>query len=302
MKTTITTCLAAILLSNSSLHAEESAAATAGLAEAASRFVLAYNDKDAGAIAELFTADGEISDRSGHDITTGRAAIKARYDQFFSGDSIPEIAVEVASVRFVAPNLAIEDGTVHLTPPGENAPPRSVNYTAVLLKSDAGVWEIASSRDLSDVTDAAGELFELSKVFAGDWTCQIDDVRLDLAIGWDRSGKFLTGEMLTTTPDGEPQTGKIRIGWNAARESIVSWMFDSRGGSRQSIWTSTEDGWLIRSEGTTADGETVTASQSVVSENDDTIIWSSIHRVIDGEKQPDGKLRIVRRPPVPSSN
>jgi hypothetical protein len=79
-------------------------------------------------------------------------------------------------------------------------------------------------------------------------------------------------------------------------------MFDSRGGSRQSIWTPTEKGWLIRSEGTTADGETVTANQVLTAENNDTIVWASNNRVIDGEQQPDGELRLVRRPPEPSSN
>ncbi|MEP4079621.1 YybH family protein [Haloferula sp.] len=302
MKTTITTCLAALLLSSSYLHADETDPRISGLAEAASRFVIAYNDKDAEAIAKLFTEDGEMCDRSGRDIISGRDSIKAHYEDVFARDQIPGIAIEVDSVRLVAPNLAIEDGTAHLTPPEDNAPHRSISYTATLLKSDAGAWEIASTRDLSDITNATGELYDLSKALNGDWTCQIDEVRLDLAIEWDPSGKFLVGEMLTTSPDSDHQTGRIRIGWNAARESIVSWMFDSRGGTRQSIWTATEDGWLVRSEGTTADGETVTASQSVHAEDDDTIIWSSMHRVIDGEKQPDGKLRLVRRPPTPASN
>lgn len=302
MKTPITTCFAVALLACSSINAEEASPSITGLAEAASRFVIAYNDKDSSAIAELFTKDGEISDRSGRDLTSGREAIKARYDELFTEENPPGLAIEVDSVRLVAPNLAIEDGTAHITPPEEGAPPRSINYTAVLLKSDAGVWEIASTRDLSDVTDAAGELFELSNAFNGDWTSQIDDVRLDLAISWEDSGKFLVGEMLIVTPDAKPQTGSIRIGWNAARESIASWMFDSRGGSRQSLWTATDDGWLIRTEGTTADGETVTSNQTLVPDGENTLIWSVTNKVIDGETQPDGEIRLVRRPPVPSSN
>jgi hypothetical protein len=79
-------------------------------------------------------------------------------------------------------------------------------------------------------------------------------------------------------------------------------MFDSRGGSRQSLWTPTEDGWLIRTEGTTADGEIVTASQTLSADGNDTLVWSVMQKVIDGEAQPDSSLRLVRRPPEPSDN
>lgn len=302
MKATLASCLATALIASGPIHAEEVDPSIVGLAEAAGSFVKAYTEEDASAIANLFTEDGEMSDLAGEEIITGRDAIQARYEEIFSADDVPGMALEVDSVRLVAPNLAIEDGTVHLTPPEEDAPPRSFKYSAVLLKNDAGTWQIASTRDLSDVSDPEAELFELSKLLGGDWTCHIGEVRLDLAIGWEDTGKFLVGEMLTTTPDGEPQTGSIRIGWNAARKSIASWMFDSRGGSRQSLWTPTEDGWLIRTEGTTADGETVTASQTLATDGGDALVWSVSQKVIDGEAQPDSSLRLVRRPPEPADN
>ncbi|MFC7337593.1 YybH family protein [Haloferula chungangensis] len=301
MNTPIKAFLAVALLT-SSIKAEEDTPSISALAEAASQFVIAYNEKDASAIAQLFTEDGEMSDLTGQDLTSGREAIKARYEALFSNENSPGIAIEVDSVRLVAPNLAIEDGTAHITPLEEGAPPRSIKYTATLLKNDSGVWEIASTRDLSDVTDAEGELFALSKVLNGDWTCQVGDVRFDLAIQWEDTGKFLVGEMLTTAPDSEPQTGSIRIGWNAARKSITSWMFDSLGGSMQNFWTATDEGWLIRTEGTTAEGEAVTSSQTLVPENDDILVWSVTNKIIDGVKQPDTKIRLVRRPPEPAND
>ena len=261
----------------------------------------AYNDKKAADIAALFTEDAEISDLKGEDRTTGREAIKARYEEIFSDEDAPKMAIEVSSVRLVAPNLAIEDGTAHLTPRGdENEPPRSMTYTAVLLKNDAGVWQIASTRDISDVTDAAGQLADLADVLKGEWTSRTSDgVQTDVAFGWDDSGKFLTGEILTTTPDAAPQTANMRIGWNAARKSIVSWIFDSEGGALQAVWTDTDDGWTVRTEGTTAEGETMTANQELTTDGKDTFIWKVTNKVIDGEQQPDNTLRFVRRPPEP---
>jgi uncharacterized protein (TIGR02246 family) len=281
---------------------EEPTPEIAGLQQAAGNFVTAYNQRDAAALAKLFTEDGEIADLTGAEITTGREQIQARYEEVFADDP-PQMAIEVDSVRLVAPNLAIEDGTFHLTPAeDESAPPTSTSYTAVLMKNGEGLWQIASTRRLKDVTEAAGRLADLAEVLKGEWTyTSAEGVRLDLAFGWDASGKFLSGEMLTTTADAEPQAGSIRIGWDPSKKQHVSWMFDAAGGFTHGAWTPDEDGWLIRSEGTTADGETLIASQQLTPEGKDTLIWAATNRVIDGEKQPDKTLRLVRQAPEPAA-
>lgn len=301
MKTNTVICLA--LACALRLHAEEPAAEIAGLQQAAADFVIAYNKQDAAAIAALFTEDGEITDITGEELTSGREQIKALYEGVFA-DSPPQIAIEVDSVRLVAPNLAIEDGTYHLTPAGdEEAPPASTRYTATLLKNSDGMWQIASTRGLNDITAAAGQLAALADVLKGEWTSRSDDgVQLDLAFGWSASGTFLTGEMLTTTSDAEPQAGTIRISWDASEQHIVSWMFDAHGGFTHGIWTATDEGWLIRSEGTTADGETLTANQKLTSEGADTLLWAASQRIIDGESVPDKAMRIVRHAPEPSED
>jgi uncharacterized protein (TIGR02246 family) len=286
------------------LIAEEPSPEIEGLEKAAMNFVAAYGSKDAAAISLLFTENAEMSNLDFSTQISGRDAIKARYELIFAADDVPDLAVEVASVRLIAPGVAIEDGTVHFTPSGgENEPPRSSTYTAVLVKAEDGSWQIASTRTLKDVTDAAGQLADLAKLLNGDWTTvTADGVRLDLAIGWDPSGKFLSADMLTTAADSEPQEGKIRIGWNAARQSVVSWMFDAEGGVTQGIWTPTDLGWMIRSEGTTAEGETVSANQEVSSEGADALIWKISNRIVDGERQPDGTLRLVPPAPLPAAN
>jgi uncharacterized protein (TIGR02246 family) len=293
----LTVCLA-LVLHAPVLYADEPTPDIAGLYKAASDFVDAYNKKDAAAIAKLFTEDGELTDLSGEEITSSRAEIEAHYSDVLADENASSIAIEVSSVRLVTPDIAIEDGRAHFTPPGKGTIPRSIAYTAVLAKNAEGAWLIASSRTLRDVTDAAGQLAALSAALIGEWTSTTaDGVRLDLAIGWDVSEKFLSGEMLTTTADAEPQTGTIRIGWNAAKNSIVSWMFDSEGGVIEGVWTPSETGWLIRAEGTTADGETFSAMQKITPEGEDVIQWDASQRVIAGAKQPANKMRLVRQPP-----
>ena len=301
MKTAIQT--AASLAVSSFLFAEEPLPEITGLEKAATDFVSAYNQQDAGALSKLFTENGELTTLDGDELTTGRENIKTKYEILFSEENPSDISIEVDSVRLVAPGLAIEDGTAHFTQPGEpGESPRSVTYTAVLHQNDDGAWEIASSRSLKDVTDSAGQLADLARSLNGEWTClTAQGVRLDLAIGWAASGKFLTGDMLVSSSDVEADKGNIRIAWDAAQKSIVSWMFDSEGGVTHGIWTPVEDGWVIRSDGSTADGEILMAQQKLTPLGDDSLTWEITNRLVDNEELPDTKLRLVRPAPTPSA-
>lgn len=293
--------IALVLFATPILRAEEPSPEMTGLAKAAADFVNAYNGKDAAAIAALFTEDGEISDLSGTDLTSGRDEIQARYEETFAAPEAPSIAVEVDSVRLVGSGLAIEDGTVHFTAPDGDGPFRSTTYTAVLQKDESGTWHIASTRNLEDATDAAGELAGIASRLTGDWTCQKEGLRLDLAFGWDESGKFLSGEMLATTSDAIPLLSTIRIGWDAARKTVTWWVFDDGGGFAKGDWIPTDDGWKIRTEGTSADGELISANQQLAFEGNDVILWSAKDRLVDGETIPDNELRIVRQAPEPAA-
>jgi uncharacterized protein (TIGR02246 family) len=279
---------------------EESSPEITALHKTATDFVEAFNKKDAAALAALFTENGEITDLNADDIVSGRADIQARYEAIFAAPDAPQIAIEVDSVRLVGPGLAIEDGTVHSTPPDDDAVPSSMTYAAVLQKNEGGVWLIASTRDTGDTTDAAGQLAGLAQQLKGDWTAMRDGLRLDIAFGWDDSGNYLSGEMLATASDAKPLTTSIRIGWDPAKKSVTWWTFDDGGGFAKGDWTPTDDGWLIRTEGTTADGEITSANQSLSFDGKDAFVWKSQQRLVDGELQPDVEMRVARRAPEPS--
>lgn len=298
----ITTGITLALLAHTGLRAQDPATEITGLEKAAEDFVIAYNNKDAAALAALFTEKGELVDLNAEDVITGRADIEAHYKERFAEDEVPSVAVEVDSVRLVAPKTAVEDGTLHFTPPGDDEPARSTTYTAVLSQNDAGVWQVASTRTLTDVTTQEGHLADLLDSLKGDWTGQRDGLRLDVAFGWDESGKFISGEMLATTSDGKPVETSIRLGWDGAKKSVTGWTYDSGGGTGQSVWTPDDDGWTVRTEGTTADGETMSANQHLTFEDDDTFIWTATDRIVDGETLPDTELRVVRRAPEPADD
>lgn len=305
MKTNIhlTAVIASAMFAGPGLCAEEPSPEIAGLQQAAADFVTAYNNKDAAALAALFTESGEVTDLNAEDVVSGRADIEEHYQEILSSADAPSLAVEVASVRLVAPNVAVEDGTVHFTPPGEDEPARSMTYTAVLSKSGSGAWQIASTRGLGDATASEGHLADLADLLKGDWTGQRDGLRIDLAFGWDDTGKFISGELLATSADAKPLATTARFGWDGAKKTITCWTFDGGGGFASATWTpDDDDGWTVRTEGTTADGEAMSANQHLVFENKDTFIWTATDRLIDGEKQPDTELRVVRRAPEPAAD
>jgi uncharacterized protein (TIGR02246 family) len=285
------------------LVAQEDDSPIASLRQAAENYVIAYNDRDAAALSELFTEEGELVGLGGEEVTSGRKSLMARFEQIFAGESPPSIAIEVDSVRLVAAGLAIEDGTAHYTPAEEGAIPDSLSYTAVLQKNEEGDWLIASTRILQDTSAHSRNLAPLAALLSGDWTALgKNGVRLDLAIGWDQGGKILAGEMLTTASDADPQVGTMRFVWDAMRESIISTFTDQSGGSTEGIWSETEDGWLIHSKGMTADGELTLATQRLTTGEDGALLWSISNEVIDGEMQPSRELRLVKQAPAPSED
>ena len=267
------------------------------LGKAAARFVAAFNAKDAATIAGLFLPSGEIISRTGDEIR-GREEILAFYTELFAGETVPQIALEASSVRLLAPGVAIEDGVVHLTT-SENEPVKSVSYSVTQVKQPDGSWLIASSRDHLEVTPPSEHLKPLVWL-VGEWTYEGDDgVRMELAIDLDNSGNFLLCEAVATTSSGDVQNTSARIGWNPATSSVFWWTFDSDGGNASGQWTRSGDGWLLRTSGVTADGETNAATQKITMDGGDTILWETTDRVRAGETQPDATLRFVRRAPDP---
>ena len=295
----LTLGIAFAVLSLSAARADEPVDEIPALRQVAEDFILSFNDRDAAAVAALFSEDGEISNRTATELISGREEIKAHYEEMFAAKDAPKLAIEVETVRMVGPGLAIEDGMFHFTKPGEDDPVRSDNLSVVLQKAAGGEWKIASTRVLGDATEAAGNLADLAAVLKGDWTCQSDDLRLDMAFGWDDSGNYLIGEMLATRADAKPLNTKIRFGWDAARKTISCWTFDDEGGFAKADWTPSDEGWLVRTEGTTAEGEFMSANQQLNFEGKDVFIWAGTERLVDGKKLPDSKLRVVRQAPEP---
>src|SRR5262249_42871508 len=81
--------------------------------ENAKAFVDAFNKGDAKALAAFWAADGDYTDVKGHHIK-GREKIEAAFKEVFAESKGLKLRIDSVSLKFVTPDVAIEDGTTEV--------------------------------------------------------------------------------------------------------------------------------------------------------------------------------------------
>jgi uncharacterized protein (TIGR02246 family) len=85
-------------------------------------FVDAFEKGDAKAVAAFWAKDGDYVDLDGRHLR-GRAAIEDAFKEFFEENKGLKLRIDVKSVRFVTPDVAIGDRTSSVIPP-DGTPPK----------------------------------------------------------------------------------------------------------------------------------------------------------------------------------
>ncbi|WLD93901.1 SgcJ/EcaC family oxidoreductase [Alkalihalobacillus sp. AL-G] len=102
----------------------------------------AWNDRNAGGIAEQFTDTGELIGFDGSHVI-GRDEIYLHLDPIFKEHETPPFITKVKSVRPVGENAVILRSIVGMIPPGKSEidPEFNAHQTLVAVKSE-GNWRI----------------------------------------------------------------------------------------------------------------------------------------------------------------
>jgi uncharacterized protein (TIGR02246 family) len=278
------------------------------------RFVEAYNRRDADAVAALFTDDARIFDEEDR-VTEGRPAIRTRFAGFFETTEKLTLRLEPGTIRFLSDDVAVEDGVAVAVPaPGSDeqaggqggaADERRSAYTATHVRRD-GIWLTAEVRDRAEEPAADGRddgdlaVDELAWL-AGEWVDEDDTGVVYTSCRRSDDQKYLLREFRLNLAGLPPTSGTQRIGWDPVREQIRSWAFDSDGGFTEGYWTRVApDRWVIKTEGFLRDGRTVSATNILARVGPDSYRWTSVDRVV-GDEAPDDVEDdlVVRRPPAP---
>lgn len=261
--------------------------------------VKAYNAHDGQAIANLFAPDGELASEDG-DVQQGREAIGEEFATVFAEYPDASIKVEIESIRFLAPNLAVEDGSAMvLREPGEAATP--TRYTVVHTKQD-GRWQIASTRDYAHQGLGDEELGQLDWL-VGEWVDESPDGVVITKYEWTENKRYLLSDFTVQFAGRGVMTGSSRIGWDPLAKVLRNWVFDSEGGFTEGSYARDGQRWIIKQVGVTRDGKAASSTNIITRLSKDRMTWQSRDRVIDGEVAPDIEpVLIVRKPPAPFSH
>jgi len=264
---------------------------------AAEAFAKAYNAGDAKAIGSLFAADGEIVSEEGQS-TQGREGIEQVFAGIFKEHPKTHMDLAIESLRFIGPDMAIEDGMATVTH-GPDEPAQRSPYT-VVHAGRGGKWLMASARDLPDDTPTPEEQLKQLQWMIGEWVDESPEALVMTSYRWTDNQCYILSEFKVQVGGRPVMTGTQRIGWDPLAKKIRSWVFDSEGGFGEGIWTRVGNQWIVKMTGVTRDGKIASATNITTHVSKHRMTWQSRDRIVGGEKTPDiEEIPITRKPPPP---
>ncbi len=260
------------------------------------QFVEQYNAHKADAVAALFAADARMVFRDGSEVN-GREEIKQSFEEAFAAAPKTAISVVVESIRFLTPDVAVEEGFTSLFPDGETLTARG-RYTVVHLKKD-GRWRMQSARVVEEESLSAYGMLQSLEWLVGEWIDEGRTETVEASFRWDENKSFLLEEFKVIRAGEVVLKGTQRIGWDPQARQTRSWTFDSAGGFGEAVWTPVDERWVCKAKAVTADGTSASATRTLTRAAQDRIVWSATDRLAGDEQLPDLAVTMVRKPPQP---
>jgi uncharacterized protein (TIGR02246 family) len=262
-------------------------------------YVEAYNKRDAKALAALWSPEAVYIDPETGDEAVGREEIEKEFAATFEALKDAKLEIEVGSIRFLSPNVAIENGTARIIyPEGE---PDESSYAALFVKRE-GKWLL--DRVMEDEAAAPPEplpssyeqLKELEWMI-GSWIDQDEDATVQTDCDWTKNQNFINRSFAVVVGDEVDMAGMQIIGWDPIAKQIRSWIFDSDGGFSEGKWTRKgDDRWLIQQNGTLPTGGRTSALNIITRIDDSSFTWQSVNREVNGDILPNvDEVLVVRK-------
>jgi uncharacterized protein (TIGR02246 family) len=259
------------------------------------QFVRDYNQGDSKALATLFTEDAEAVEAAG-DRVQGRDQIERRLAETFAASPGVKIALEIASIRFLSPDVAKEEGRTIVSPTQDT---RLVQPYTVLYLKRGGRWLISSVREEADPLVRPHDRLKELEWMIGDWVDEGSDSEVRVHCRWSEDGNFLF-RSFTVKRQGKPvMTVSQRIGWDPLAHRIRSWEFDSEGGFGEGTWSRDGDRWTVKHTGARPEGIAASSTNIMIRERPDLVRWSSTDRVLGEESIPGAEAYVLVRVPPP---
>jgi uncharacterized protein (TIGR02246 family) len=256
-------------------------------------FIEAFHKGDAAALAAFWTEDADHTDQAGNHLK-GREAIQKGFETFFAENKGHKLRINSTSLRFLTPDVAVEDGTTELIPP-DGGPPSRARYTVVHVQKD-GKWLLSSLREATFLPSTNYEHLHDLEWTVGDWADEEGKGEVArLSFEWSENQGFLVGTYSTDFKNIILSGGIRWIGWDPLEKRVRSWAFDNNGGFGEGSWTKDGNKWVIKTTAVQQDGKKATATNTLTQVDADTASWQSTDRTVDGKPLPDIKEIKLKR-------
>jgi uncharacterized protein (TIGR02246 family) len=262
-------------------QAEDEAAIRASVAA----YVVAFNKGDAKAIAAKWSPDAVYTNRVTGDQVTGRAQIEQELVAIFKDSKDSKVEVDVTSVRFMSPSVAVEKGIARVLRAG--AEPDETVYSSVYVKA-GGSWLLDHmSEEPKAVFRSNYQHLKDLQWMIGTWVDQDDNSRIETTSTWTKNQNFITRKFAISVEGQSELSGVQVIGWDPVAEKIRSWVFDSDGGFGNSTWKKKDNKWVVNSSAVLSDGRKSSAVKVLTIVDDKTITMQATGRTLDGNILPN---------------
>jgi uncharacterized protein (TIGR02246 family) len=265
----------------------------AAIRAAGKSYVDALNRGDVKALLAAWTPDGDYIDQYGrrhiaHELIQQEFATPAGEER----NQRQRVVEQETSIRFLTPDVAIEDGVTRVEAPGVVAASAST-FTAIWVKRQER-WLLASIRECAPSIEAASPLERLTWML-GHWSGEADGMRYEWTGYWDDQGPFLLRDFKVYRGEELVMRGTQRLGWDAAQKLIRSWAFDSQGGFGEGIWGNDENSWYVENHGSLADGRSMESLNVYTINEDGSVTWRVENCKVDGQAMPDSTVKYIKK-------
>jgi hypothetical protein len=186
---------------------------------------------------------------------------------------------------------------------------RLLVIVTLLIAGGVAGWSIARTQNppttAKPETGQAAPVAEATKEgplntldwLVGDWIDDNDNLSVEFSCHFTKNGAFLVRSFRIVNAKDVRLSGMQLIAWDAAKETIRSWTYDSQGGFGEETWSQAGNKYTIRCKYTLPDGGTGSNIQVVTFVDDNKFTWKSVNREIDGAFLPDtDEIVLVRKP------
>ena len=269
----------------------------AAIQERIASYAAAFNARDAAKLAEHWLPNAVYTNPISGIQVEGREAIAKEFETVLEEREGARLAVDVESIRFISPNVAVETGKAKVV--SADGQVDESRYTAIHVKHD-GQWYLdrVAEEEMPDVLTHYPQLKDLEWM-VGTWVDADQQSRVTTTCQWTRNKNYLVRWFDVTVRDRVELAGVQIIGWDPSAEQIRSWVFDSDGGFAEGRWTKKGDRWFVTIAGTLPDGQKASSVNIITRVDENRFKWESVQRTVGGALQPNiDEVTIVRVPPL----